>query len=291
MVNPKKDSNQADCPSITAKWFNPDTRWTLLFIGNRGKPITIKRFKGIVLFTLLLICVVIVLAAGLFMWNRNISHQKNQLESHLNKLEEQNQQLRYEKDILLTRMVVAESRKPEKQGIEPEQQIDEESPGQTEQDTTSTEQSVPSAVTSTTTEGQNQVKVQPDSDPAGSRLSVAIENFKLSVTSGNNSLRVRFKLKNTSPYSQHVSGHVIVVLKGEEVQQNQWVSLPGISLIEGKPTGKQQGNAFGISNFKIMRFTASQPDSPEKFQTASVYVFAQTGELLLEQDFPAKLLR
>ena len=291
MVNSKENSKHADRSETTAKWFNPETRWTLLYIGNRGKPITLKRFKGMVIFNLLVICVVFALAAGLFMWNRNILEEKNQLESNLNKLEEQNRKLRHQKDILLTRMVVAESRKPEKQGIEPEQQIDEESPGQTEQDTTSTEQSVPSAVTSTTTEGQSQVKVQPDSDPAGSGLSVAIENFKLSVKSGNNSLRVRFKLKNTSPYSQHVSGHAIVVLKGEEIQQNHWVPLPGISLIDGKPTGRQKGNAFGISNFKIMRFTASKPLSPEKFQTASVYVFAQTGELLLEQDFPVKLLR
>ena len=157
-------------------------------------------------------------------------------------------------------------------------------------DTADAEQSVPPAVTTTKAEDQNQVKLQPDSDPPGSGLSVAIEEFKLSVKSGNNSLRVQFKLKNTSPYSQHVSGHAIVVLKGEEIQPNQWVALPGISLIEGKPTGRQQGNAFGISNFKIMRFTASKPQSPEKFQTASVYVFAQTGELLLEQDYPAKIL-
>ena len=291
MRTSKKNSNQADRSSITAKWFNPDTRWTLLFIGNRGKPITLKRFKGIVLFTLLVICGVIVLAAGLFMWNRNILREKNQLESQLKKLEKQNQELRHEKDILLTRVVVAESRTLEKQGRAPENQIDKESASQTEQDTTDTEPSVPPDMTPTKTEGQNQVKVPPDSDPAGSGLGVAIENFKLSVKSGNHSLRVRFKLKNTSPYSQHVSGHAIVVLKGEEIRQNQWVSLPGISLIEGKPTGSQQGNAFGISNFKIMRFTASKPPSPEKFQTASVYVFAQTGELLLEQDFPVKLFR
>jgi hypothetical protein len=244
-----------------------------------------------VIVNLLVICVVIVLAAGLFMWNRNILHEKNQLESHLKKLEEQNQELRHEKDILLTRMVVAESRTSKKPGSAPEKQFDKESPRQTGQDTTDAEQSVPPAMTTTKTEGQNQVNVQPDSDPPESGLSVAIENFKLSVKSVNNSLRVRFKLKNTSPNSQHVSGHAIVVLKGEEIQQNQWVSLPGISLIEGKPTGRQQGNAFGISNFKIMRFTASKPPSPEKFQIASVYVFAQTGELLLEQDFAAKLLR
>ena len=291
MVNSNNNSNQADRSSITAKWFNPDTRWTLLFIGNSGKPITLKRFKGMVLFTLIVVCVFIALAAGLFLWNRNILREKNQLESHLKNIEKQNQELRHEKDILLTRLVVAESRVPGNQDSMPKNQTVEESPERTEPDANHAEQSVPLVMTTPKTEGQNQVEVPSNSDPPGSGLSVAIENFKLSVRSDNNSLRVQFKLKNTSPYSQHVSGHAIVVLKGEEIQQNQWVSLPGISLVEGKPTGSQQGKAFGINNFKIMRFTASRPHSPERFQTASVYVFTQTGELLLEQDFPANLLR
>ena len=80
-----------------------------------------------------------------------------------------------------------------------------------------------------------------------------------------------------------------MVLKGEAIELNEWLSLPGISLVGGKPTGSQQGNAFGISNFRIMKFRTSKPDSLEKYQTASVYVFAKTGELLLEQDFPLKL--
>jgi len=291
MVNSKENSSQADRSSTTAKWFNPDTRWTLLFIGNRGKPITLRRFKGMVIVNLLVICVVIVLAAGLFWWNRNILQEKNLLESNLKKTEEQNQELRYERDILLTRLVVAESRTLEKQGSAPQKKIDEESQGQTEQDSNYAEQSVPLAKTMTKTEVQNQMPAQAGNDPPASGLSVAIDNFKVSFKSGNNSLRVQFKLKNTSPYSQHVSGHAIVVLKGEEIQQNHWVSLPGMSLVEGKPTGRQKGYAFGISNFKIMRFTANKTHSPEKFQTASVYIFSQTEELLLEQDFPVKLLR
>ena len=291
MVNSKKNSTHAERFPTKANWFNPETRWTLLFIGNRGKPITLNRFKGMVLFTVLLICVVMVLAAGLFLWNRNILREKDQLESQLKKIEEHNQELRHERDILLTRLVVAESRVQGYQDSMPKNQITEESPEQTEPDTDHTEQSALLVKTPPKAEGQNQVGMQSNSDPPGSGLSVAIENFKLSVRSDNNSLRVQFKLKNTSPYSQHVSGHAIVVLKGEEIQQNQWVSLPGISLVEGKPTGSQPGNAFSISNFRIMRFTASRPHSPEKFETASVYVFKQTGELLLEQDFPANLLR
>ena len=70
MVNSKEKSKHADRSSTTAKSLDPETRWTLLFIGNRGKPITLKRFKGMVLFTLLGICVISVLAAGLFLWNR-----------------------------------------------------------------------------------------------------------------------------------------------------------------------------------------------------------------------------
>ena len=289
MVNSKENSKHADRSSTTGKWFHPETGWTLLFIGNRGKPITLKRFKGMVLFTLFVICVIIALAVGLFLWNRNIMGEKSQLESHLKKLEEQNQELRHERDILLTRLVVAKSRALDNQNRLPEKQTPAESPEQTEQGANRAEQSAPLDMKTTEIEGQNQVKVQSNSDPPASGMSVAIENFKFSVRSDNSSLRVQFKLKNTSPYSQHVSGHAIVVLKGEEIQQNEWVSLPGISLVEGKPTGRQQGSAFGISNYKIMRFTARKAHSPEKFQTASVYVFAKTGELLLEQDFPVTL--
>ena len=290
MINSKENPKHADRSAATAKWFNPESRWTLLYIGNRGKPITLKRFKGMVLITLLVICSIIVLAAGLFFWNRSILREKNQLESQFKQQTEQNQELRHERDILLTRLVVAESRALNSQDSMPVNQTDEESPEQTEQDTKHSEQNTQFVMTTAQTEDQNQVKVQPDSAPLASGLSVAVEKFKCSVKSANNSLMVQFKLKNTSPDSQHVAGHAIVVLKGEDIQQAKWVSLPGLSLVAGKPTGRQQGNAFGISNYKIMRFTASKPQSPEKFQTASVYVYTQTGELLLEQDFAVNLL-
>ena len=291
MGNSDKNSNQADRSSTAAEWLNPGARWTLLFIGNRGKPITIKRFKGMVLITLCGLGLVIALAVGLYWWNRSILQEKNLLDSKLQELTEQNQELRHERDILLTRLVIAESRALEKQDSVLERQSDEEPPGQTGQVIYDSASSAPPAVTTANNGDQIKVKAQPDAESTAAGLSVAIEDFKLSVKSSNNSLRVRFKLKNTSSDSRHVSGHAIVVLKGEKIQENQWVSLPGISLVGGKPTGKQQGNAFGIKNFKMMQFTANKSRSPELFQTASVYVFAKTGELLLEQDFPVKLSR
>ena len=293
MENSDKNANQADRSWTAAEWLKPGARWTLLFIGNRGKPITLKRFKGMVLITLFGLILVVALAVGLYWWNRSILQEKNLLDSKLQELSGQNQELRHERDILLTRLVIAESRTLEKQDRALAGQSDEEKeiPVQTGQVTNDQTTLPPSAITTTNNGDQIKVKAQPDSESTAAGLSVAIEDFKLSVKSSNNSLRVRFKLKNTSSDSRHVSGHAIVVLKGEKIQENQWVSLPGISLIGGKPTGKQQGNAFGIKNFRMMQFTAAKSHSPELFQTASVYVFAKTGELLLEQDFPVKLSR
>jgi hypothetical protein len=290
MVNSNKDSNQTDRSGISANWFNPDTHWTLLFIGNRGKPITLKRFKGMVLMTLVVVIVSIAMGAGLFFWNRNILRDKNQLESQLINVEEQNQELRYERDILMTRLVLAESRAMKKPDNSAQQQTDEALPYRKEPAADNVERSVPPAITTTKTEVQSPVSAQAEKAPTSSVLSVAIDDFKVSTKSGRNSLRLQFKLKNTNQHSQHVSGHAIVVLKGEEIGQNQWLPLPVIPLVDGKPTGRQEGNAFGISNFKIMKFRANMPNSPEKFQAATVYIFSRSGELLIEQDFPLKLV-
>jgi hypothetical protein len=60
-------------------------------------------------------------------------------------------------------------------------------------------------------------------------------------------------------------------------------------LEDGKPTGKRRGHSFGINYFKTMRLSARAPKSPEKFKTATVFVFSREGELLLEKKYPVRL--
>ena len=55
MNNKKKDVNKSIPTSVKR-----DSRWTLLFIGDRGKTITFSSFKGVVLTT---ICVLLISAA------------------------------------------------------------------------------------------------------------------------------------------------------------------------------------------------------------------------------------
>jgi len=61
--------------------------------------------------------------------------------------------------------------------------------------------------------------------------------------------------------------------------------LPYDNLIEGKPSGKT-GQAFLISNFRKIKFKATQLTNQNRFKKVTVFVFSNKRELLLEKDFP-----
>ena len=272
----KKKSNQAD----------RHRRWTLLFIGNHGRTITLKRFKGMVLLTFLVLVVSIGISAGFFIWNQKIIMEKHDLQVDLKKLNNRIDTLRHDKDILMTRLVLAESRVPESLGGKSEKTSENKVSDQKKSDSTKEDTTKQLASKQVASPAPKQIEPNPNSTPIDSGLSVAIENFQISNRSGDNRLKVQFKIKNTSPNSQQVSGHAIVVLKGEQTNR---LPIPWMPLVDGRPTGKQRGHSFGINYFKTMRLSTRSPKFPEKFQTATVYVFTRNGELLLEKGFPVKL--
>lgn len=282
----KKNSNQTGRPLKPGKRSKQDRRWTLLFIGNHGRTITLKRFKGIVILSFVVLVVAIGGSAGLFIWNQKIIMDNHALKDDLKKLDERIDTLRHDKDILMTRLVLAESRVQESLGGKTEKpaankSADQEQSSSADEDKTS--QVVAKKMERPTTKP---AEPQPNRAPGDSGLSVAVEDFQISNLSDDNSLKVLFKIKNTSPNSQRISGHTVVILKGE---QTGWLPIPWMPLVDGRPTGKQRGHSFGINYFKTMRLSARSPKFPEKFQTASIYVFTREGELLLEKGYPVQL--
>jgi hypothetical protein len=267
-----------------------DSRWTLIFIGNHGKTITLNRFKGMVLLAGAVVCISIAIAAGLLYLSLNIRQDKKQLESDLKDLKSQIKAIRFEKDVLMTKLVLAESRTKASPAKVPPQPIESAAPSAAPQHNP--------AETEKPGQSGQPVKIQKAPSPekkaespaaenqSVSDLSVALENFKISPRADENLLRVQFKIKNTTPNARRVSGHAIVVLKGEQLEPYKWLSIPGVSLSDGKPTGKQRGYTFGINYFKTMRFKANLPKSLPIYQTATVFIFTRNGDLLLEQDFP-----
>ncbi len=272
----KKKSNQTD----------QHRRWTILFIGNHGRTITLKRFKGMVLLAFLVLVVSIGISAGFFVWNQKIIMEKHDLQADLKKLNNRVDTLRHDKDILMTRLVLAESRVPESLGGKSEKTSENKVPDQKKSDSTREDTTKQLASKQVASPAPKQIEPKLNNAPIDSGLSVAIENFQISNRSDDNRLTFQFKIKNTSPNSRRVSGHAIVVLKGE---QTNWLPIPWMALVDGRPTGLQRGHSFGINYFKTMRITTRSPKFPEKYQTAAVYVFTSRGELLLGKSFPVKL--
>jgi hypothetical protein len=267
----------------------PEKRWTILFIGNHGKTITLKRFKGMVLLACLVLCISIATTVGLLYLSFNIREEKNQLESDLQDLKAQIKAIRYEKDVLMTKLVLAESRSKASPANIPPKQIDITHPQQKSNEPEKAGQSVQLAKVQEKAPAKKKDEPTAAEKQSKTELSVALEGFKISPRANENLLRVQFKIKNTSPGSRRVAGHAIVVLNGEQRQQKKWLPIPAVSLSDGRPTGRQRGYTFAINNFKTMRLKANLPKSIEIYQEATVYIFTPKGDLLLEQDFPVHL--
>jgi hypothetical protein len=259
-----------------------------------------------VLLTILLFAVSISISVFFFIRSQDIGKEKKELQISLQSLQKQIKDVRHEKEIMMARLVLAESRAGKSTGgrdqndIQPDNGNKNSARGDLPEPVSAA--TVPANTTASTQTGTDSQSrrseltpepVQPASTTpekiAESNLSIAIEDFNASNHRDDTIVQVRFKIKNTSPDSQKVSGHAIVVLKGDSVDEQKWVTIPVVSLVSGKPTGREKGYAFGISYFRNMQFKTNTPDTPQEYNQASVYVFLKTGELLLEQEFPVSL--
>lgn len=272
-----------------AKQPKPDRRWTLIFIGNHGKTITLERFKGMVLMACLVVGVSIALAAGLLYLSLNTRQANKRLESDLQDLKTQIKSIQYEKDVLMAKLVLAESRSKAGPAKIAPQPIESATPQQNTNDNTKPGPSARFAKNRQAATAENNPPSSAAENQTESGLSVALEDFKITPQADENLLRVQFKIKNTTANSRRVAGHAIVVLKGDQLQPEKWLSIPPVALSDGRPTGRQGGYNFGINYFKTMRFKTNLPKSLSIYSIATVFIFTRQGELLLEQDFPVNL--
>jgi hypothetical protein len=244
--------------SKTTKRPGADRRWTLLFIGDHGNVITLKHFKAIMIGVGSLFFLAVVFAAVLFFQNQGILQQNNDLQKRFADSKKQIEKLRHEKEILMARLVRAEANK--KESVAVERPIPQEKkvaqPTATPPQVASKPKPVETVKKKPAVPQAAPPKPAPtETDEAEPVIRVAVENFKVLRESGNKNLNAQFKIKNTSTGTQpqRVDGRIVVVLKAHDLQ------------------------------------TSKAPSYSDQFQTAAVYVFTKTGELLLEQDFSVEL--
>jgi uncharacterized protein YdaU (DUF1376 family) len=273
-----------------------DRRWTLLLIGDHGNVISLKHFKVIVIGIGFLFFFAVGLAAVIFFQHKETLKQNKDLKKWFSESEKQIEKLRHEKEILMARLVRAQARTKENGDSDrqnPKNMKDTQPQAPAPEDVP---KSQPPKVVEENLSAPQPARPTPAPEPPKPEneevepvISVALENFKASRESGNNNLTAQFKIKNTSKGANppRADGRIVVVLKAEDLQKDQWLVMPAVGLSGERPSGKR-GKSFSIQRFRTMNFTAKAPHYSHQFETAAVYVFTKTGELLLEQDFSIK---
>jgi hypothetical protein len=272
-----------------------DRSWSLLMVGDHGQIIPFRRVKGIAIALITVATLAILAAVGLGLWGGWLRVQHAALRSELEASREAVQKLRDEKDLLMAKVVILETQTR----TEKKQTTSEKAPAA---DTKAVEKEVLEAKTVSAPAGEKKgaqvaktaVKpekrevVAPPMAAAPPTPIVAVSGFIADHSPRRDTLSARFKIQNVGARGRKISGRCVLVMKNEVESDRPWVSVPHVSLISGRPNGKQ-GRTFRIANYMtLMMRTREVPDN-FAFETGTLYVFDDAGQQLLEKQVPVQL--
>jgi len=290
----------------------PEKRWQLLLMADDGRIIPFKRIKGIAVTMVILMVLLGLLCAGLG-WQ--LSVEKTAHQRTINRLAAANRQVAHykrEQEMTAAELVLAKARM-EKAGLPVSRHQETPSPqpaGESGTDIgasaatdhngpTQERPSEPADLNGSAAKAPPAPAATAPSAPAAhaaAKVSVAkpatppveLGDLEVRYNAAKKVLRAKLRVKNTGPRSSPVAGRCVVVLKSEHMAPRDWLTLPPVPLVGGKPDGKA-GQSFRISNFIDLAIKAPGPKDPSAYKTASVYVFDTAGATKLEKDFPVDL--
>jgi hypothetical protein len=269
--------------------------WTLLFIGDQGEVITIRKFKGLLLLAIFIMVVALSTAVSVYMLYKKPFEENRRLEAKMVMAAGQIRALGEERDLLLTRLGIAESRlkklQPPEAATEPSDRDGTEPASETA--TASPEQAQASAVAPAEAVRVVPVQIEKpeppmppgDTNEAVPEVKVDVRDFQVRHDPAEKLLNVQFRLKNVNVEAGQVSGRTFVVLENTQGAEIEPLTFPKVALVDGKPARIHLGRYFSISRFNIVKFKSLYDQPPRPFNRATVFVYSGAGDLLLEKHF------
>lgn len=127
--------------------------------------------------------------------------------------------------------------------------------------------------------------VENDPGTSFSAHDLLVDKLEIWKHEGGQAIKFQFSLKNVGDSGRKISGYTFVVLKPGEGSSEVARGSPWTPLEDGQPTIYKRGQYFSIVRFKYVRGTVPQIQDVERFKTATVYVYAESGDLLTEKVF------
>ncbi|MFO7666149.1 MAG: hypothetical protein R6V76_05990 [Desulfobacterales bacterium] len=231
---------------------------TIILLGDDGKVKHIRIIRGMII-TLLLVQIVI-LCSGVYFFSSGMRfvEDKRVMENELIIAQKKYLTIRDEKDMLMARLVLAES------------EVNKETGG--------------ARVSKTAETSASASAVQLPPTPVNSGR-ISVDDINVFHEAGAKRLKIKFDIKNNQN-SRQVSGYSFVILKENEIGEAGWLTIPFVSLDSKRPAAVNKGRYFSTSKITTVNLATNIRSVPLRFKLATVLLYSVSGELLLEKNFP-----
>ncbi len=247
--------------------------WTLILVGEYGEMFYVRKFKTLVTLNILIILILCISLILLVFLGKNRIGENLELKKELNALRGKTAALQDEKDMLMVRLVVAESAAKK----------EDESASVTKKKASN------KIIGESSKKKLDNKKENTASSQSEVSTGVDIKEFLFSYDSDRNIIKSKFKLINTTINNKPVSGYAFVILKSDKVARDKWLVSPLVELKDGQPLNIKKGRYFSISRYTFLRFEEKITIDPSKFDRVSVYIFSSKEKLFFQKVFPVKI--
>ncbi len=243
--------------------------WDILFVDDRGKIVSLQGIREIAIALAAVLVLTISATIILSIFSSSNRAENRGLKAALDEITKEFEALRHEKDVMMARLVLAESNNPSSGAVKMKK-----ASNKTE---VKSEKVSPPPIERTQKKAEKKV------------MQVDVKEFAVTHDMKNNVLRVKFIVKNDGRLFRNISGRIFVILKPDLNKQAQWLILPTGALAEGRPYEIDKGQFFKITRYKTVNLLSRNQTDPEKYKFATIFVFTTKGELALKRDVPVKL--
>lgn len=256
-------------------------QWSFLFVKENGEIISIDRFKELVITLIAVVAIMAITTIVFSIFYKSEKGKNEHLKKALKTAEQKLSALQEKNDVLMVRLVLAESKARDK-GSDLKGGVNEPSVGTLPNKRIRGEEN-------TTTDGmQKEVSPEPtetsetDTGVVTPAI-VKIENVDMFHDKKNNVLNFKFILKKIDETAKKVSGRAFVLLKDDKGEIDPLV-IPSVSLSSGRPSQIKRGQYFSIAHLKWMNFKKKYQSTIKPFKYVTVFIFSTEGKLLLEKE-------
>jgi len=243
--------------------------WNILLLGDHGQIISLGKLKWLTILLVVVFVITITSLAYLFIVFK-ITKQRNKILNESLRISHQKiASLSDEKDLLMVRLVMAESKIKKPVGTPCEKSPDIETASAPEDKV----EKFPLL---------EEKQLQEEKDFIGN---ADVKNFTIIFEPDGSVFEIQFKIINVAKNNERVSGHAFVILKHNKMDESTWFTFPNVPIVSGQPSVFEKGQYFSISYFKMMNLKAKKEIDPKQLKSATVFAFTTKGELLLKKSF------